>query len=452
MRLFSLLFGLLISSSVLAEDAARLEAFCARLLEIHQVAKNASETRGFVNVPVDYADAKGPRLEIGYRMIGDPALPLLVMINGGPGMSSAWYRSYDYDDALAADQQESRFNKIAPLLPSFRVLLFDQRGTEGLSSRLNMSKVGDDYELVSKYFGSASIALDLDQVLSAVVQPGEEFIIVGQSYGGRILSQYVTSANRHGPSPLGVVYSSSAMPNYPIDSGFSVDRAKMQRKLNLQLLATVPDIKDKLAHLKEHLAKVGIDPEAVHNLFPLLGRGEEGVWEARLVQKVEELSTSSKSQIESIMRTFAGLADPLNYGLSSSELTPGKTDRTLMAELLIDVPIEPWMLSEEKALILAWGNEPWFNHYMDMLDAAPPSPTTVPSTAQMQASFLAIPSLMTFADQDSSVSPELMKTADTIYSNAERVMLPGGHSAIMSEAGRQTLTEWVERLKAKKAK
>jgi hypothetical protein len=222
--------------------------------------------------------------------------PIAFVINGGPGYESSHYRTYGFRDGV--EEQPGERDSLSSLLKNFRVVLVDQRGTQGLSERLKMDQVRGDYHLVAKFFGSDVVARDMAKVIKGIIKPGEDYIIVGQSYGGRILSQLITGPWMATlPQPKGIVFSSSMMPHYPVGDDSMKERAIKQRELNLQLLKAVPDIKNKIGALKNHFKKLGLDPELVHHLFSMLGKGLDGEWEGALAKKVEELIEQSKEQV-----------------------------------------------------------------------------------------------------------------------------------------------------------
>jgi pimeloyl-ACP methyl ester carboxylesterase len=174
-----------------------LELFCSKALnDVPTSLNHPVEKRGYVTVPVDYRFPEGPNLKIFYRLIPsenhEPSeLPTLVIVNGGPGSTSKGLRDYEFDYSVKTTEVNP-LDRIKPLLEKFQVLVIDQRGTAGNSTRIELSQVGADYNLVSKYFGSLAGARDTESVVSTAL-PGQDFILVGQSYGGRIISQYLTS-------------------------------------------------------------------------------------------------------------------------------------------------------------------------------------------------------------------------------------------------------------------
>jgi pimeloyl-ACP methyl ester carboxylesterase len=431
---------------------SEIKNFCSRVVTDISLKPNPSEVRGTIQVPLDYSHPRrSPMIKLRYRLIAGgesdfykSSKPIAFVINGGPGYESSHYRTYGFREGVA--EQPGERDSLSSLLKNFRVVLVDQRGTQGLSERLKMDQVRGDYHLVAKFFGSDVVARDMAKVIKGIIKPGEDYIIVGQSYGGRILSQLITGPWMATlPQPKGIVFSSSMMPHYPVGDDSMKERAIKQRELNLQLLKAVPDIKNKIGALKNHFKKLGLDPELVHHLFSMLGKGLDGEWEGALAKKVEELIEQSKEQVLGFLEKEMNHPEPLNYILSSVELTPGTTDRKAARHLLEVVPFEPWMISENKAVLLESQVPEFFVDLMNRVDADIPKPTPIPDLAELNKAMNRVPTLFTFADQDAYVPPELMVLAKKKYPPTLRVsymMLPGGHRAIMSEPGVEALLKW----------
>ncbi|MDE2509987.1 MAG: alpha/beta fold hydrolase, partial [Elusimicrobia bacterium] len=207
------------------------------------VVRHSVERRGFVPVPFDYTRPEGPRLEIFYRLIpaagtsaSDSSHPLLVVVNGGPGMASSGYRPYDFDYAAS---RSAKPDYLGELSKHFRVLILDQRGTDGYSAPLNLDDPRSRPEIIARYFDSSHIARDHQEVLQAVL-PGEEFFMIAQSYGGMVGMHYMGLPGIV-RRPKGICFSSAAMPHGDFLEQFTARRAK-QKELNLQLKKSRPDL------------------------------------------------------------------------------------------------------------------------------------------------------------------------------------------------------------------
>lgn len=101
------------------------------------VLHHSVERRGFHSVPLDYQNPSGPTINLFYRLIpaigglpDDRSKPVVVVINGGPGIPASFYRPLDYDYATNS-MPHGGLDRFKFLAQSFRVLIVDQRGTDG---------------------------------------------------------------------------------------------------------------------------------------------------------------------------------------------------------------------------------------------------------------------------------------------------------------------------------
>lgn len=405
------------------------------------------ETRGFVAVPMDYARRnESPRLRIFYRLMParDPKAPILVVVNGGPGAPSRIYRAYEHDYEHPTEQMKQR-DALGELLGHFRVLIADQRGTPGYSSALDMGDPGVDPAIVARYFDSAHHALDLQEVIRAVVPEGEPFYMLAQSYGGMIGMRYVTLPEIT-RLPRGLVLASAVLPHEVVVETWAA-RRKAQRQLNLQLLAAVPEAKALLGRLRARFGEAGLDPGSVHHLWSLLGKGPAGAWEPALRDRVKSLLQADRRALQEFLDRETVQANPLNYVLSAKELTPGFTDRTLAVVLTRAVPFEDWMIDEQWTLSRMSGGAAWVGPLLDAIDRSPPPLTPAfPPLAQVRERLARLNVLFTLGQGDAYIGEETAHRNASAFAVAGHTsirQLPGGHKAAFLPAGVEAITAWI---------
>jgi len=415
------------------------------------------ERRGFVTVPLDHHEpdhhdpGAGPTIDIFYRLIpslgarvDDPTRPILVVINGGPGIPSSFYRPLDYDYAASAmpARAAGALDRFKHLLTTHRVLIADQRGTDGQSAPLDMDDPSLDPNLVARYFSSDSHALDYLAVVDHVVPPGEDYWVIAQSYGGMPGMQLVAHADRH--QPRGIVFSSSALPfEDPLEAMRA--RRREQLRLNLHLGAVVPDIADRLAATRAHCAAVGVDPSVVHGLYALLGKDVPGVWEAEVVKRLDKIQGQAREAIMADVEAGLELPSLLNYILSSCNFSPGWTDRTMAALGSREIPFEPWMIDEHEMLVRTGQDGSWRQAMVEAIDRAPPPATPFPTLEALRAALARGHALFTAADNDAFVPGDSYKDTVARFLVEGRTAvrtLPGGHHAIFLAKGHEALLEW----------
>jgi len=412
-----------------------------------KVQAHAVERRGFVTVPLDYGSADGPTLEIFYRLIPahgtsatDMSRPVVVVINGGPGIPASFYRPLDFD--YAASEPGPGFDRFKYLLATHHVLIADQRGTDGQSAPLDMDDPTIDPHLIARYFSSDSHALDYLAVIDHVLPAGVPYYIIAQSYGGLPGMQLI--AQRHRRRPAGIIFSSSALPfEDPLTQ--MRHRRREQLRLNLHLASVASDIAQRLERVRSHLRALGLDPGLTHGLYVLLGKDVPGVWEPALVARLDKMAGQTREQI--LADVEAGLESPslLNYLLSSANFSPGWTDRTLAAQGTNEIPFEPWMIDEHEMLMRTGQDGTWRAALVDGLDIAPPAATPFPPLAELRAALGENRVLFTAADNDAFVPGDNYRETVApflVAGHTEVRTLPGGHHAIFLEAGYRAFVEW----------
>ncbi|HRI63849.1 MAG TPA: alpha/beta fold hydrolase [Polyangium sp.] len=412
-----------------------------------QVLRHDVERRGFLPVPLDWQNSKGPSLDLFYRLI--PALggspddrdkPVIVVINGGPGIAASFYRPLDYDYTTNSNPHGG-LDRFKYLLKSFRVLIVDQRGTDGCSSPLDMDDPETDPADVARYFSSDSHALDYRAVINALIPDGDRFFVIAQSYGGMPGMQFVAHPGRRAN---GIVFSSSALPfEDPMES--ALGRRREQLRLNLHLRSVIPDIAERIERVQAHYKALKLEPSLFHGLFVLLGKDVPGVWERGVVARLDKILAQSREELLADIEAGQEAPNLLNYILSSVNFSPGYTDRTLAAQSSRAIPFEPWMIDENVMLMQTGQDGTWRQELINRFDAAPPPGTPMPSLEVLREAIGRNHLLFTAADNDAFVPADVYQKAVEKFlvpGHTELRTLPGGHSAIFLEKGYEAFLEW----------
>ena len=434
-KFFSFIFLVMLAFNTIA-NAHNLKFLPEKSVDVltHNI-----EKRGFVSVPLDYAKSSSQKLKIFYRLIPvnggaatDESKPVIVVINGGPGIPSSGYRAYDYDyKKLPAD-------KLSNLTKQFRVLIMDQRGTAGNSTALDMEADDLDYVAIAKYFSADFIARDMQAVLDdAGIGKNTPFYIISQSFGGLVGFQYMRQPEIT-RKPNGIIFSSAAQP-FEDPVTFAEHRRSAQKVLNLQLRQHTPEIAKLVADLKQHFSEVGLKPELVNTLWKGLGFGKDGEWQKALIAQIKEMMTMDKQALDKFVRESVGTPNMLNFVLSSSNMTPGWTDTTLSKQAMQDIPFESWMLDECAMYVDAAIGDSRDARNMRRMDANPPAPTPFGTAEDNKTAIHQVPVLFTFGDNDAmtpaDASMEHMFKYFYIPNKTKYVKLAGGHQAIFTEDG-----------------
>jgi pimeloyl-ACP methyl ester carboxylesterase len=361
-------------------------------------------------------------------------------------MASSRLRPYDYDPDRPTEEMR-KGDRLGELLSRYRVLLLDQRGT-GYSAPLDMSDPQVDPAVIARYFDSAHIALDHQEVIRAVIPEGEPFYMLLHSYAGMIGMRYVTLPGIS-RLPRGLIFASAVLPHRDVVQGFTARRSS-QRALNLDLVRVVPDVKESLARLRAHFGANGLDPGSVNYLWTWLGKGPAGQWEPALRDQVKALLVADRSGLERFLEREADRADLLNYILSAKELTPGFTDRTLGALLVKQVPFEEWMLDEDWTSTRLRGDAGWIDPLLDAIDRNPPPESpTFQAIEEIRRRLARLHALFLFGRGDAYVAEETGVARAKRYAVEGRSrieLLPGGHRAVFLAPGVETIAAWIASL------
>ena len=420
-----------------------------------KVAEHPLERRGFVNAPFDHSEPAGPSIPIFYRLIpsygsrhDDPSHPVIVVINGGPGISCSAYRPLGFDYADPASPKNGALDRFKYLLNSYRILLVDQRGTDGQSSPLDMEDPAIDADAIARGFSSDSQARDYLAVIEHVIPKGEAFFMIAQSYGGMVGMQYLSLTLGGARKPKGIVFSCSALPYDDVPAACLARRSE-QLKLNRELREAFPDIEARLAKVRAHLKGLALDPDQVNGLFGFLGKGVKGVWEKAFVAHLEKIPAQTRETIVKNNKDDFGEVNLLNYILSSANFTPGETDRTIAVRTSQLVPYEPWMIDENWVAMQAGGGIAWREAFVTAMDRRPPPVTPFASVEDIRAAIALNSVLFTPADNDAFVPAESYVRAIAKFEvdgHTRIKRLPGGHNAIFLEKGHPAFLEWAATL------
>lgn len=407
------------------------------------------ERRGFITVPLDYARPSGPTVDIFYRFIPaagkphpDASRPVVVVVNGGPGMPSSGYRPYDYD---YTGRRPAKADYLGELTKYFRVLILDQRGTDGHSCPLDLNDPKSRPELIARYFDSRHIALDHQEVLNRVI-PGEDFFMIAQSYGGMVGMHYM-SLPEITRIPKGICFSAAAMPHGDFLGQFVSRRAK-QKELNLHLRKSRPDLALKIMELRDHFANQGLDRDYAHMLWQFLGQGEDGDWQKKLDAKLTELLAADRRALLAFVAEEGG-SNFLNYILSNPMTTPGYTDATLARAAAEKIPYDAeWMLDECWMLQAIGRDGTWRQEIIEAMDARPHPGLPYPPPEQIKRGFMRSRVLFSLAEGDIFLPLEGVRQNAALFSVpgvTSEVVLPGGHKAIFLPKGAKAFRDWAAR-------
>ncbi len=413
-----------------------------------EVAYHPVEQRGFVTVPFDLSQPKGDTIEVFYRLLPahhtnpeDSKKPIIVVINGGPGIPSSFYRPLDFDYQNPNSPANGSLDRFMFFLKTHRILLVDQRGTPGQTAPLNMDNPEQNAALVAKYFSSDSQAHDILAVIEKIIPREDEFYIIAQSYGGMVGMQYLSLPNAR--KPKGIVFSSSGLPYEDTLESYQ-SRRKEQLKLNHHLLQVVPTIKEKIFQVRGHLRSLGLDPNQVNSLYTLLGKNVAGVWEKDLVTCLDKMLQKDRGTIQKDFQKDMASFNLLNYILSYANFGEF-TDRMLAKITSEQIPFEPWMIDENWVLTQAGEKGTWLNQFVDNFDSNPPPTTPFSNPTELRAAIAHNQLLFTVADNDAFVPAESYLQSIKKYQvegHTQIKLLPGGHHAIFLEKGHQEFLSW----------
>lgn len=404
------------------------------------------ERRGFVQVPLDYDQPDKDTIEIFYRMLpahassaNDRSKPVIVIFNGGPGIPSSDYRPLGYDYDNPSSPKNGSRDPFKYLLRTHRVLLIDQRGTDGQSAPLDMDFPDTDARTVARLFSSDSMARDFLAVIDAVIPKEDPFYVIAQSFGGLPGMQYLALSEKRRPNAM--IFSCSALPHMDLMPNL-LARRREQLKLNLQLRQACPDIEQKLGKARARVESLGLDPVHVDGLFAWLGRGTPGEWEKKLLDKLDVLTRQSRDEIEDDPEYKYVLTNLLNLILCTVNFTPGNTDRVNAQITSEQLPFESWMLDENRVMMMMGRDGTWQDRLLEGIERDPLPVTPFPSIEELRRSISGNRVVFVAGENDGFNPPEAyLQTVGQflVEGSTEVLTLPGGHGAIFQEPGQQMI-------------
>ena len=197
------------------------------------------------HVPLDHAQPEGEQITVYAREVVAPqkrheTLPWLVFFQGGPGGKSP--RPTDANGWIGRAVQE------------FRVLLLDQRGT-GRSAPANHQSLALRGDAAAQaaylmHFRADAIVRDAEYIRARLLAPGERWSVLGQSYGGFCILNYLSSA----PEALREAFITGGLPSVDA-SADDVYRHTYRRVLdkNQRYFERYPDDQTQVHAIAMHL-------------------------------------------------------------------------------------------------------------------------------------------------------------------------------------------------------
>ncbi|MFH5822447.1 alpha/beta fold hydrolase [Georgenia sp. AZ-5] len=194
-------------------------------------------------VPLDHADPGGETIQLFAREIvrdGNAGKPYLVWFQGGPGGRG--------------DRPAQLTGWVHRALRDYRVVLLDQRGTGNSSpaDALTVTARGDAAAQAAylAHFRANAIVADAE-LLRAELTGGEPWAALGQSYGGFVITAYLSAA----PQGLREALITAGLPGLstPAEQVYRLTYAKTARR-NAQYFARYPDDQRRLREVAQHLA------------------------------------------------------------------------------------------------------------------------------------------------------------------------------------------------------
>jgi pimeloyl-ACP methyl ester carboxylesterase len=402
------------------------------------------EARSFLPVPLDWDDPVHGEIRVFYRVVGsDPAKPLLVFFNGGPGLPASDYVSLD-----------RKTNTLSDYEASFRLLLIDQRGT-GLSSPLDIDSPQFDPQTTVRLFGSRQQARDAAAVISRVLTEQERFFLLAHSYGGKIVFQYL--ALQGVPKPAAVVLAAPAIP-YLDPVRVFLARRLSQRRLNESILGNRPDLQAKVLQLKERIRVerfVDADgtpllPEMVSSYFRFLNLSPKVP--AQVAQWLDRLLQAPIADVNKDLR--AKMKNPYNMLLQVLAVTDLFGDSIPHLVTITNAMLErsaAWMFDEGEVYVaVPYLRRGTYRKLIEGLPSLAPFDQTPPLGAVKEA-LHEIPLLYACAQDDAQLGFDTQKEQfDTLADASKSKFEPipsGGHGAMLSSNGAALVARWLAPLR-----
>jgi pimeloyl-ACP methyl ester carboxylesterase len=218
-------------------------------------------------VPLDHNDPASPHLEVFARELvagpePRPDLPMLLYLQGGPGMR--------------ADRPTSTNAWLSKALPWYRVLLLDQRGTGRSTPATRQSLAGFPGPQAQaeylRHFRADAIVRDAELIRRRLLGD-EPWSVLGQSYGGFCATTYLSFA----PHGLREVMITGGLPSLSAHAD-DVYRAAYPRILghNERYFSRYPEDKIVVRKVLEHLRNgdYPLSPQRFRMVGTMLGHSK----------------------------------------------------------------------------------------------------------------------------------------------------------------------------------
>jgi pimeloyl-ACP methyl ester carboxylesterase len=301
------------------------------------------------SVPLDHADPGGERIEVFTREVADPDgadRPLLLFLEGGPGFEAP---------------RPTRVGRAPPwlerALSDFRVLLMDQRGT-GRSTPVGPIAGGDPVEQAGRLANFRADSIVADAELIRAELGGEQWSVLGQSFGGFCALRYLSAA----PEGLREVMFTGGLPplGETIDEVYAATFERM-RERSRRYYERYPEDRARVLALLERLARDPIelpDGDVLHGRRLLsLGEMLGAAAGAESLHYILELDPDSAAFRHDVQAAFPFARNPL-YALvheacwADGGRTRWSAQRMLGAidgwgpELFTGEHVFPWMFED----------------------------------------------------------------------------------------------------------
>jgi pimeloyl-ACP methyl ester carboxylesterase len=307
---------------------------------------------GEMQVPIDWQRSLSDdnQLTIHYRILGASHTdrPFLFLVGGGPGKPSI----ENYFKAPAQQDGAMGYSK------HYRVVLFDQRGT-GLSSPIDGSSNRLTAPMAMKYFSGKAHALDLGALVKNLNAPARQFFLMGHSYGGLVVQQYLAN-RKSGPLPKGILLA-SAMPTSLAPREFLRERILNQIRLNEELIT--PDLREMILATRakmDALQHKGLSGKDLDLLFTEV-TNEDSVAQLKTILQTFLLPSSDGNTIDHMLHWRRGqfIGDRLMCFISGCDITAPYSDLAITRILQGDLKdqIKDWMLTEIGAFMASSNSE-----------------------------------------------------------------------------------------------
>jgi pimeloyl-ACP methyl ester carboxylesterase len=197
------------------------------------------------SVPLDYEKPDGETISVFAREVVAPAkekedLPWLVFLQGGPG--------------FGAPRPEDRSGWLKRALQDYRVLLLDQRGTGRSTPVLpqTLAHFLSPQEQVDylTQFRADSIIRDAEWIRKKLLEEGQPWSVLGQSYGGFCAVTYLSQA----PEGLREVFITGGLPplTVPVDDVYRATYVRIIQK-NREYYQRYPEDVEQVRKIVEYL-------------------------------------------------------------------------------------------------------------------------------------------------------------------------------------------------------